>query len=173
MRYNQHTRSAGRSLVRIAKAIMTQRKVRTPQSTMPGNTRGGGWSQTSYLPDRATETYSQSELFALRANNSTVMVKRWCKRPPARVAIRAARQPPSGARPSRDDEAARLVPGRLLELRGDAQPREMVAGTSQGLFYRMRLTGWPGNLSKRNILCLSYTFQLSISRRSPCEMGRS
>jgi hypothetical protein len=30
-----------------------------------------------------------------------VIVKRWCKRPPARVATFAARQPPPGARPSR------------------------------------------------------------------------
>ena len=30
------------------------------------------------------------------------MVKRWCKRPPALAAMQAARQPPSGARSSRD-----------------------------------------------------------------------
>jgi len=66
------------------------------------------------------------------------MVKRWCKRPPALAAMRAARQPPLGARPSRDEaafgrrETARLrsVPGRLPERHGDAPPREMIAQAS-------------------------------------------
>jgi hypothetical protein len=50
-----------------------------------------------------------------------VTVKRWCKRPPASAAMRAARQPPPGARPSRDERlpASLSVPGRL--------PREMIA----------------------------------------------
>ena len=35
-------------------------------------------------------------------------VKRWCKRPPALAAMRAARQHPPGARPSRNDEGCEL-----------------------------------------------------------------
>jgi hypothetical protein len=77
------------------------------------------------LPDRATETYCP-----FRAR-----VKRWCKRPPARAAMPAARQPPLGARPNRDEGGSfgcqpgaarpRRVPGRLHEARGDLRPREM------------------------------------------------
>ena len=57
-----------------------------------------------------------------------MIVKRWCKRPPARVVTSVARQPPSGARPSRDNEAARLVIvlGRLHEAHCKMRPRQMI-----------------------------------------------
>ena len=66
------------------------RKVRAPESTMPGNPRGGVTCR-----NRATEKRSAA-LCAAR-------VKRWCKRPPAPAAMSAARQPPSGARPNRGE----------------------------------------------------------------------
>jgi len=68
----------------------------------------------SDLPDRATEINRLIE----------VRVKRWCKRPPARVVTFAAGQPPS-----RDDVTARhtRVSGRLHEVHGNVRPRQMIA----------------------------------------------
>ncbi len=68
-----------------------------------GEIPGGG-----NLSDRATETNCRAPpLYPPRQGmgrgRRAARVKRWCKRPPARVATSAARQPPSGARPSRDE----------------------------------------------------------------------
>ena len=71
------------------------RKVRAPQSTTPGNTRAGRPAE------RATEND------CLPPDGRAVRVKRWCKRPPAPAAMPAARQPPSGARPSRSEVRSR------------------------------------------------------------------
>jgi len=90
----------GRSGDRVFAQVAKTRKVRTPESTMPDNVRGGEFPYLGKnLPDRATEIYRLHE----------VRVKRWCKRLPARVVTSAARQPPSGARPSRDNAAARRI----------------------------------------------------------------
>ena len=67
----------------------------------------------------------------LKGEGEMVMVKRWCKRPPAFAVMRMARQPPPGARSSRGEivfgrwETARLrsAPGRLHEWRGNVSPR--------------------------------------------------
>jgi hypothetical protein len=67
------------------------RKVRTPQGRMPDNIRNG--EPQGEVIGRATERNRSRE---------GVRVKRWCKRPPASAAMQAARQPPSGARSSRD-----------------------------------------------------------------------
>lgn len=106
------------------------RKVRTPKSMAPGNSRGGETCRNG--PQRTT---AARYWLAVR-------VKRWCKRPPAQAAMAAARQPPPGARPSREKYVEALfkrrtsegcsssnpvrriiIPGRLLELCGDAQTR--------------------------------------------------
>jgi len=80
-------------------ALAALRKVRTPESTVPGKSWSGA---TCWIgPQKQTAT-------------QVARVKRWCKRPPASAAMQAARQPPPGARPSRDEvcfgrrEAARL-----------------------------------------------------------------
>jgi len=62
-----------------------------------------------------------------------VRVKWWCKRPPAQAAMLAAGQPPSGARPNRDEL---LREGRLLvslefqvgctEERREVLPRQII-----------------------------------------------
>jgi len=68
-----------------------------------------------------------------------VRVKRWCKRPPARVATSVARQPPSGARPSRNEL---LREGRLLvslefqvgctEVGSNVHPRQIITPFRRG-----------------------------------------
>jgi len=74
------------------------RKVRTPQGTAPGKPRDGAICRIG----------PQKEVAALVLFlSAAVKVKRWCKRPPAFTAMWAARQPPSGARSSRDNGAAR------------------------------------------------------------------
>ena len=77
------------------------RKVRTPQRAMPGNARGGETHRIG--PQKKTAC--------------KVRVKRWCKRPPAQSEMAAARQPPSGARPSRDN-----IPGFSSGLGGCSSP---------------------------------------------------
>ena len=70
------------------------RKVRTPKSMVPANSRAG---------DIFFEVFT-------RRNSATesrwpvswqVIVKRWCKRPPAKAVMSLARQTPLGARSSR------------------------------------------------------------------------
>ena len=80
------------------------RKVRTLQSTMPGNARGGETHRIG--PQKQTA--------------NMVRVKRWCKRPPAQAEMSAARQPPSGARPSRDNN-----PGVISRVGGCSSPWRM------------------------------------------------
>ena len=75
-----------------------QRKVCTPQSAAPANSRGSVNCRNG--PQKQTALPA-----ALR--DRQVMVKRRRKRPPARAAMSAARQPPLGARPSRDQRTAR------------------------------------------------------------------
>ena len=72
------------------------RKVRTPSSTMPDNVRGGEICRIG--PQKHTAP-------------SGVRVKWWCKRPPAQAVMPAAGQPPSGARPNRNEL---LREGKLL-----------------------------------------------------------
>ncbi len=62
------------------KALTLSRKVRAPQGRMPGNARNGASYWTG--PQKYT---------ANKASVLLVRVKRWCKRPPAQVAISAAR----------------------------------------------------------------------------------
>ncbi len=71
-------------------------------------------------------------------------VKWWCKRPPVRAAMPAAGQPPSGARPSRDEQRPAALESRVgcTELARDGQPRQMIISAWR---HRMRLTGWPGS----------------------------
>src|SRR5512141_1998412 len=70
------------------------RKVRTLQGAAPGKPRDGVICRIG--PQKTTAGI-----------HFPVMVKRWCKRPPAFTAMWAARQPPSRARSNRDDGAAR------------------------------------------------------------------
>ena len=96
-------------------SALRRRVEESPHSTEhgAGETPGRG-----NLPDRATETDSpldcrfgiddcglvrQSKIENLQSKIGRVMVKRRCKRPPASAAMRAARQPPPGARPNRDE----------------------------------------------------------------------
>src|SRR5512140_1948564 len=76
------------------RASARSRKVRTLQGTAPGKPRDGVICRIG--PQKITAGI-----------HFPVMVKRWCKRPPAFTAMWAARQPPSGARSNRDDGAAR------------------------------------------------------------------
>jgi len=72
------------------------RKVRTPQSTVPDNIRGGEICRIG--PQKHTAPPG-------------VRVKWWCKRPPAGAVMPPAGQPPPGARPNRDEL---LREGKLL-----------------------------------------------------------
>jgi hypothetical protein len=76
-------------------ALAPSRKVRTLQGTTPGKSRDG-------VIYRIGPQKQCAFIFWMR-----VRVKRRCKRPPAFTAMWTARQPPSRARSSRDDGAAR------------------------------------------------------------------
>jgi hypothetical protein len=101
-----------------------------------------------------------------------VRVKRWCKRPPASAVMWAARQPPPGARPSRDDAHLRVgrrwlasqVPGRPLEPYGDVRPREMIAQA-----FTCRCAGQ--NAAYRPAWETILTRQLSVDTRSNFDSG--
>jgi len=73
---------------------------------MPANDRGGDTPSGENLPEQGHRKFQPGSV--------QVKVKRWCKRPPAPAVMQVTRQPPSGARPSRDmpvagrEEAARL-----------------------------------------------------------------
>jgi len=81
---------------RWLRPVRRARKVRTPYSAMSDNVRGGEICRIG--PQKHTAPPG-------------VRVKWWCKRPPAQAAMLAAGQPPSGARPNRDEL---LREGRLL-----------------------------------------------------------
>jgi len=81
---------------RWLRPVRRVRKVRTPSSTVPDNVRGGEICRIG--PQKHTAP-------------SGVRVKWWCKRPPAQAVMPAAGQPPSGARPNRDEL---LREGKLL-----------------------------------------------------------
>jgi hypothetical protein len=68
----------------VAAWFSRSRKVRTPQGTMSANYRGGVAPKESTCRIRATETNSL-------VPRIQVMVKRWCKRPPASTVMRTAR----------------------------------------------------------------------------------
>lgn len=81
-----------------------------------------------------------------------VMVKRWCKRPPAQAAMPAARQPPPGARPSRVEVLpvpfeTRVGCTRRVERR--VPDRWSPAGLRT--CHRMRLTGRPGGSANERV----------------------
>ena len=98
------------------------RNVRTPQSTVLGNTQSGrpaGKCHREQTADGGT---------GLRSGPAQVRVKRCGKSAPAPGATRAARQTPSGARPRRGRAARpQTPPGRPLEPAGNRRPRGMAA----------------------------------------------
>ena len=113
--------SAGQSL-----RFTAWRKVRAPQGRVPGN----AWGARAYGKCNRKQT-------AYSARNGAVRVKRCGKSAPRRWQHAAARQTPPGARPNRGahDACPHALPGRSLEVRGDAHPRGMTA------LDRTRLTG--------------------------------
>ena len=131
----------GRPGDRVALLVGAPRKVRAPQGEVGGNTHPG---------QPAGQCHREQTAAPLERSGGTVMVKRWCKRPPAAGVTRSARQTPPGAR-SRSHFGGACASegcppehtGRSLEVVGNGDRRWMVAPGPDRARDRTRPTGRP------------------------------